>query len=152
MGRGGEEAYDSELTTSIILNMEFRYTVIEDVIRFFRLQIWGCIIDLWIRLSCALAYPRPTSSEDFLLINVDCSRVHSDTKCFSFHYKWNNVWIIIPPSWLTACHRSCEGNCTGEGPKGCQACKVGYTLSDDEGCKGEIKQTQQCFDWYNSCF
>ena len=44
--QGGEEAYDSELTTSIILNMEFRYTVIEDVIRFFRLQIWGCIIDL----------------------------------------------------------------------------------------------------------
>lgn len=38
------------------------------------------------------------------------------------------------------CHSSCEGNCTGEGPKGCLACKAGYTMSSDEGCK----DTNEC--------
>ena len=36
------------------------------------------------------------------------------------------------------CHESCDGSCNEEGPKGCQACKTGYTMSDDEGCKGVL--------------
>ena len=36
----------------------------------------------------------------------------------------------------TACDDSCEGNCTGEGPKGCTECAKGYVETDEEGCKG----------------
>ena len=38
----------------------------------------------------------------------------------------------------SACHNSCEGNCTGEGPKGCIECANGYVKSEEEGCKGEF--------------
>ncbi|XP_020907281.1 cysteine-rich with EGF-like domain protein 2 [Exaiptasia diaphana] len=34
-----------------------------------------------------------------------------------------------------ACHESCEGNCTSSGAKGCIACKTGYNMTEDEGCK-----------------
>ena len=37
-----------------------------------------------------------------------------------------------------ACHESCEENCTGEGTKGCLACKTGYEMTEDVGCKGTL--------------
>lgn len=47
--------------------------------------------------------------------------------------------ILFPISlFFKACHESCEENCTGGGPKACQACKGGYEMTDTEGCKGSI--------------
>ncbi|XP_032217761.1 cysteine-rich with EGF-like domain protein 2 isoform X2 [Nematostella vectensis] len=34
-----------------------------------------------------------------------------------------------------ACHESCKGNCSGEGPKACQECNSGYNMTEEEGCK-----------------
>lgn len=32
------------------------------------------------------------------------------------------------------CHDSCQGHCTGTGPKGCIACKPGYSMDTENGC------------------
>ena len=37
---------------------------------------------------------------------------------------------------FSGCDDSCEGNCTGEGPKRCLECASGYVKNDEEECKG----------------
>jgi hypothetical protein len=34
----------------------------------------------------------------------------------------------------TQCHDSCQGHCTGSGPKSCMSCKPGYSMDTEEGC------------------
>lgn len=32
------------------------------------------------------------------------------------------------------CHKSCQGHCSGPGPKSCAACASGYTMDTEHGC------------------
>ena len=50
------------------------------------------------------------------------------------------VFLVVE---TPACHDSCEGNCRGEGPKGCVECTSGYAMTDEEGCKGQYVHHQQ---------
>lgn len=33
------------------------------------------------------------------------------------------------------CFDGCASGCTAEGPKGCRACRTGYVMDENEGCK-----------------
>lgn len=61
----------------------------------------------------------------------DKNECDEEDKCEAGKYCVNN-----PGSYkCKACDDSCEGNCTGEGPKGCTECAKGYVETDEEGCK-----------------
>lgn len=50
------------------------------------------------------------------------------------HLSCSGYCLII--TFSLDCDRSCDENCTGPGNKACLACKIGYSLVADEGCKG----------------
>ncbi|XP_068689852.1 cysteine-rich with EGF-like domain protein 2 [Montipora foliosa] len=61
----------------------------------------------------------------------DKNECDEEDKCEAGKYCVNN-----PGSYkCKACDDSCEGNCTGEGPKGCTECAKGFVETDEEGCK-----------------
>lgn len=51
--------------------------------------------------------------------------------CGEGQYCVNNPGSFV----CKGCDDSCEGNCTGEGPKGCLECASGYVKNEEEGCK-----------------
>lgn len=61
----------------------------------------------------------------------DINECDEQDKCEAREYCLNN-----PGSYkCKTCHNSCEGNCTGEGAKGCIECAKGYIKTEEEGCK-----------------
>ncbi|KRX23625.1 ATP-dependent RNA helicase SUPV3L1, mitochondrial [Trichinella nelsoni] len=52
----------------------------------------------------------------------------------------------------TACHESCKGGCSGEGPKECNSCRVGWIMDEDIGCKDiDECESSPCTDQFEKC-
>ncbi|KRY37539.1 ATP-dependent RNA helicase SUPV3L1, mitochondrial [Trichinella spiralis] len=52
----------------------------------------------------------------------------------------------------TACHESCKGGCSGEGPKECNSCRVGWIMDEDTGCKDiDECESSPCTDQFEKC-
>ncbi|XP_028407866.1 cysteine-rich with EGF-like domain protein 2-B isoform X2 [Dendronephthya gigantea] len=60
----------------------------------------------------------------------------------------SNYCVNTPGSYkCEECDKSCEENCTGPGNKACLACKTGYTMIENEGCKDD----DECSDGKVTC-
>ncbi|KRY53152.1 ATP-dependent RNA helicase SUPV3L1, mitochondrial [Trichinella britovi] len=52
----------------------------------------------------------------------------------------------------TACHESCKGGCSGEGPRECNSCRVGWIMDEDTGCKDiDECESSPCTDQFEIC-
>ncbi|KRY21806.1 ATP-dependent RNA helicase SUPV3L1, mitochondrial, partial [Trichinella patagoniensis] len=50
------------------------------------------------------------------------------------------------------CHESCKGGCSGEGPKECNSCRVGWIMDEDTGCKDiDECESSPCTDQFEKC-
>ncbi|CAB4040571.1 Cysteine-rich with EGF-like domain 2, partial [Paramuricea clavata] len=60
----------------------------------------------------------------------------------------NKYCVNTPGSFkCEACDNSCEENCTGPGNTACLACKTGYEMIENEGCK----DIDECADESTTC-
>jgi hypothetical protein len=57
---------------------------------------------------------------------------------------------ILKFDFLSVCDKSCQENCTGPGNKACLACKTGYEMTENEGCKGINLYRKSVLDFESS--
>ncbi|KRZ08097.1 ATP-dependent RNA helicase SUPV3L1, mitochondrial [Trichinella zimbabwensis] len=70
---------------------------------------------------------------------------HCDSNFFKVHS--NETYILCQP-----CHESCKGGCSGEGPKECHSCRVGWIMDEDTGCKDiDECESSPCTDQFEKC-
>ncbi|KRZ60818.1 Cysteine-rich with EGF-like domain protein 2 [Trichinella nativa] len=70
---------------------------------------------------------------------------HCDSNFFKVHS--NETYILCQP-----CHESCKGGCSGEGPKECNSCRVGWIMDEDTGCKDiDECESSPCTDQFEKC-
>ncbi|KRX79928.1 ATP-dependent RNA helicase SUPV3L1, mitochondrial [Trichinella sp. T6] len=70
---------------------------------------------------------------------------HCDSNFFKVHS--NETYILCQP-----CHESCKGGCSGEGPKECNSCRVGWIMDKDTGCKDiDECESSPCTDQFEKC-
>ncbi|KRX61297.1 ATP-dependent RNA helicase SUPV3L1, mitochondrial [Trichinella sp. T9] len=63
------------------------------------------------------------------------------------------VTVIFSKSIPTKpCHESCKGGCSGEGPRECNSCRVGWIMDEDTGCKDiDECESSPCTDQFEIC-
>ncbi|KRX45712.1 ATP-dependent RNA helicase SUPV3L1, mitochondrial [Trichinella murrelli] len=70
---------------------------------------------------------------------------HCDSNFFKVHS--NETYILCQP-----CHESCKGGCSGEGPRECNSCRVGWIMDEDTGCKDiDECESSPCTDQFEIC-
>lgn len=63
-----------------------------------------------------------------------CDKGYTGPTCNSCDMNFFEAYKDENKLLCTQCHESCQGHCTGSGPKACMACKPGYSMDTEEGC------------------
>jgi len=64
-----------------------------------------------------------------------CDTGYSGETCSECSQGYYNSYEDGDKTLCSKCHASCEGPCTGAGPKSCLACKKGYLMDTEQGCQ-----------------
>uniref|UniRef100_A0A914DWQ0 protein disulfide-isomerase n=1 Tax=Acrobeloides nanus TaxID=290746 RepID=A0A914DWQ0_9BILA len=83
----------------------------------------------------------------------ECDRGYVGVMCSNcdahFFARENNATFIE----CEECFDGCASGCTSAGPKGCRACRSGYVMDTDEGCKDvdECADDNKCIKEHEEC-
>jgi len=64
-----------------------------------------------------------------------CDTGYSGETCSECSQGYYNSYEDGDKTLCSKCHSSCDGPCTGAGPKSCLACKKGYLMDTEQGCQ-----------------